>query len=60
VENGEYKLNFDFPQLRPVTDYMKLQGRFRHLSPDNITKIQNRVNEKYEELKGKAVTEVAL
>ncbi len=60
VENGEYKLNFDFPQLRPVTDYMKLQGRFRHLSPDNITKIQNRVNEKYEELKGKVVTEVAL
>jgi len=39
---------------------MKLQGRFRHLSPDNITKIQNRVNQKYEELKAKAVTEVAL
>ena len=60
VENGEYKLSFDFPQLRPVTDYMKLQGRFRHLSPDNISKIQSKVSEKYEELRGKAITKVAL
>ena len=60
VENGEYKLNFDFPQLRPVTDYMKLQGRFRHLSPDNVSKIQSRVIEKYEELREKVITKVAL
>ena len=60
VENGEYKLSFDFPQLRPVTDYMKLQGRFRHLSPDNISKIQSKISEKYEELREKATTKVAL
>jgi pyruvate ferredoxin oxidoreductase beta subunit len=54
VENGKYKLNFDFPKLRPVTDYMKLQGRFRHLSEDIIDKIQQRVSAEYAELKEKA------
>jgi len=60
VENGQYKLSFDFPKLRPVTDYLKLQGRFGHLSPDDINKIQTRVTEEYEKLREKAVkTEVA-
>ena len=59
VENGQYRLSFDFPKLRPVTDYMKPQGRFRHLSPNDINKIQTRVTEEYEKLKEKAVkTEV--
>jgi len=55
VENGTYRLNFDFPKLRPVTDYMKLQGRFGHLSPDIVEKIQAKVIEIYERLKAKAV-----
>jgi len=60
VENGQYRLSLDFPKLRPVADYMKLQGRFRHLSPEEINKIQTRVNEEYEKLREKAVkTEVA-
>ena len=60
VENGQYKLSFDFPKLRPVTDYLKLQGRFGHLSPDDINKIQTRVTEEYEKLRERAVkTEVA-
>jgi pyruvate ferredoxin oxidoreductase beta subunit len=55
VENGKYKLNFDFPELKPITDYMKLQGRFRHLSEDIIAKIQKRVTAEYNALKEKAV-----
>jgi pyruvate ferredoxin oxidoreductase beta subunit len=55
VENGKYKLNFDFPELRPVTDYMKLQGRFRHLSEDILKKIQERVTADYVALKEKAI-----
>jgi pyruvate ferredoxin oxidoreductase beta subunit len=54
VENGKYKLNFDFPKLRPVADYMKLQGRFRHLSDDIIAKIQQRVERDYARLKERA------
>jgi pyruvate ferredoxin oxidoreductase beta subunit len=53
IENGKYTLNFDFPQLRPVEEYLKLQGRFRHLNKETIAQIQNRVTEKYAELKEK-------
>jgi len=54
VENGKYKLSLDLPELRPVTDYLKLQGRFRHLSEDVISEIQQRVSEDYARLKEKA------
>jgi len=54
VENGKYRLSIDLPQLRPVTDYLKLQGRFRHLSEDVINEIQQRVDEEYAKLKEKA------
>ncbi len=50
VENGEYKLNVSPPKLKPVPDYLKLQGRFRHLSEETITKIQHRVDKEYAKL----------
>ncbi|MCW4002081.1 MAG: thiamine pyrophosphate-dependent enzyme [Candidatus Bathyarchaeota archaeon] len=31
VEKGEYKLNFKVPKPKPVVDFLKPQGRFRHL-----------------------------
>jgi pyruvate ferredoxin oxidoreductase beta subunit len=54
VENGKYKLSLDFPKLRPVHEYMELQGRFRHLSEDVVSEIQQRVNAEYAKLKKKA------
>ncbi|MGD0795991.1 MAG: pyruvate synthase subunit PorB [Dehalococcoidales bacterium] len=54
VENGQYKMSLDLPKLRPVKDYLKLQGRFRHLSDDNIAKIQARVELEYQKLMEKA------
>jgi pyruvate ferredoxin oxidoreductase beta subunit len=54
VEDGRYKLNFDFPELRPVKDYLKLQGRFRHLSDEHVEKIQQRVAKEYLQLRSKA------
>ncbi len=53
IENNQYKLNFDFPQLRPVQDYLKLQGRFRHLSEEMIAEIQHRVDKEYAKLREK-------
>ena len=53
VENGKYKLSIDLPQLRPVRDYLKLQGRFRHLSEETINEIQKRVSQEYAKLKEK-------
>lgn len=54
VENGKYTLSIDFSRMRPVQDYLKLQGRFRHLDEDVINKIQEKVTKDYEELKRKA------
>jgi pyruvate ferredoxin oxidoreductase beta subunit len=54
VENGRYKMSLKMPQLRPVKDYLKLQGRFRHLSDDTIDIIQKRVEEEYYKLVEKA------
>jgi len=54
VENGKYHLSMDFPQLKPIKEYVKLQGRFRHLTDSMIEEIEKRVHREYEELKKKA------
>jgi pyruvate ferredoxin oxidoreductase beta subunit len=54
VETGKYKLNLEPSPLRPVQDYFKLQGRFRHLSEGTVKQIQDRVISEYEALKEKA------
>ena len=54
VEEDRYTLNLDFPQLRPVEDYFKLQGRFRHLSKETVSQIQERVTAEYIKLKERA------
>ncbi len=55
VENGIYRLSIDVPELRPIQDYFRLQGRFRHLSEKVIEEIQDRVTKEYLKLKEKAV-----
>jgi len=47
VENGQYKLSIDPPNLRPVQDYMKLQGRYRHLPEEMVHVIQERITREY-------------
>lgn len=54
VEDGKYRITVDMPEpLRPVEDYLKLQGRFRHLRPDKIEEIQARVNLEIKKLMNK-------
>lgn len=50
VENGQYKMNINPPQLTPVKEYLQLQGRFRHLSEDTVNEIQDRVKREYSKL----------
>ena len=54
VENGKYKLTYKPSKDVPVTDYLKAQGRFKHLlKPENkglIDKIQVHVNSEWEKL----------
>ncbi|MFC1941458.1 pyruvate synthase subunit PorB [Chloroflexota bacterium] len=54
IEDGQYKLSVKTAKLKPVQDYLKLQGRFRHLSDEEINKIQERVDREYAKLIEKA------
>lgn len=53
VENGTYRLTLDVPALTPVEQYLKPQGRFRHLTPELIKQIQKKVQDDYRRLKAK-------
>jgi pyruvate ferredoxin oxidoreductase beta subunit len=55
IESGKYKLNVDIGQLRPVEDYLKVQGRFRHLNAETTAIIQEHVTSEYLKLKNKVV-----
>lgn len=54
IENGKYRITVKVSRLKPVTEYLQHQGRFRHLSEDNIKEIQDRVTEGYERLQALA------
>jgi len=45
-ENGEYRYQFKPKKYKPVREYMKLQGRFAHLTEAHIAKQQAFVDAK--------------
>lgn len=53
VERGKYRITYEVPKRRPVEDYLRLQGRFRHLTPDHYKVIQDKVDKEYELLLNK-------
>lgn len=54
VENGKYRITVEMPEkLRPIEEYIKLQGRFRHLGAEEIEFIKKRVNLEYKKLMNK-------
>ena len=57
VVKGKYRLTMEIEELRPVEEYLKPQGRFRHLTPDLVEKIQKRVIEDYNKIKAKTKLE---
>jgi pyruvate ferredoxin oxidoreductase beta subunit len=55
VENGKYKISAEMPKkLKPIKDYFKAQGRFRHLGEHEIKMIQERVEKEYTKILDKA------
>jgi pyruvate ferredoxin oxidoreductase beta subunit len=57
-ENGVIRVTTPVPRRRPVEEYLKIQGRFRHLDKEAIEKIQAMVDEyvaKINKLVGKEV-----
>jgi len=51
VEKGRYRLSIDFPKLKPIKEYLRLQGRFRHLTDEMVEEIQDRIHREYEVLR---------
>lgn len=53
VDHGKYEINVDPGTLQSPTEYLKLQGRFRHLREDDIAYIEQRARENFERLRAK-------
>jgi len=53
VENGQYRLTKKVSKVKPLDEYLKLQGRFRHLTEDLRKEIQERINQEYAQLQQK-------
>jgi len=55
VENGKYKVSSEMPKkLKPVKDYFKGQGRFRHLTEEEVNVIQGKVESEHQRILHKA------
>ena len=45
IEDGEkYTMTVKIKDRKPIDEYLKLQGRFRHLKPENIAHIQAEID----------------
>ena len=47
VVEGRHRLTVEVPKLRPVKDYLKPQGRFRHLREPEVEFIQKQTLANY-------------
>ena len=53
IEDGEkVTLNFKLKEKKPINDYLRLQGRFRHLTEEQIVVMQAEVDARWERLIG--------
>ena len=50
IERGVLKMTHRTPELRPLSEYVKPQGRFRHLDETTISEIEKRIAEEYHKL----------
>jgi pyruvate ferredoxin oxidoreductase beta subunit len=53
IENGKTTLNRKLDKLKPVDTYLKLQGRFKHITETDIKSIQEDINNSINQLKQK-------
>ena len=48
IKDGVVKFTQKVEKPKPVLEYLELQGRFKHLSEDEVQKVQDYVNARYE------------
>ena len=51
IDGREYRITHE-PKGLPVEEYVRMQGRFRHFTPDDIRRLQKEVDEEWALLKG--------
>lgn len=49
-ENGKVTINSKPKELRPLKEYIKIQGRFKHLNDEEVEELQKIVTENYEKI----------
>lgn len=49
IEDGSFRINLK-PERKPVKEYLKTQGRFKHLDEEAVQKIQEHVDSEWERL----------
>ena len=47
AERGQFKLNHTVKNPKPISDYIQLIGKFRHLTEEDVANIQETVNRDY-------------
>ncbi|MFA7662972.1 MAG: pyruvate ferredoxin oxidoreductase, partial [Patescibacteria group bacterium] len=54
IENGVYKINYKPQELKPINEFLALQGRFKHLLKNSnqgiIDDIQKEIHRRWKEL----------
>jgi len=51
IEDRVLSLNKDFKELKPVDEYLQLQGRYKQLPPDGVARLQSIIDEHWAQLK---------
>jgi len=49
IDGKEYRLTYQ-PKGLPVSEYVKIQGRYRHFTVDDVARLQREVDDDWEEL----------
>jgi len=50
IEDSKFTLNYKPRELKPVKEYLEIQGRFRHLGKEQVKEIEERVMKRWERL----------
>lgn len=50
IEDGVLKINRKPPKFAPIEEYLGRQGRFKHLTPEDIADIQKNVNDNWDRM----------
>jgi len=57
IEDGKFTLNHKPRELKPAREYLKMQGRFRHLGEEQVKEVEERVMKRWKRLLKRAEDE---